>query len=257
MLLLITCTIFASPMNRQEQDLLAHLRQTLDQHGLDILHFLEDFVPVNEQTEYFQYTERLRRDDPPFERTEEVTRLFSPDASIEEKKRSLALLASIPDVEAYRAIETYHSSPQEPELQNWASMSLVSSRIVLNAELSGQPQLYISSGLGGRDKKLRFFALFTAENEAIPFTPLQRDIIEREFDFQLKHAGVAVEKFEIRDNYFTALLLFPFSCDIRATLKAAVVECNNYGNFIDGSFLVTNIKELSEEDITKIMKAEK
>ncbi|HBK30019.1 MAG TPA: hypothetical protein DDZ78_00130, partial [Porphyromonadaceae bacterium] len=85
---------------------------------------------------------------------------------------------------AYRSIETYHSSPLEPELQNWSSMALVSSRIVLNSDLSGQQQIYISSGLGGQDKKLRFFALFAAKDR-LPFTALQREIIEREFRFQL------------------------------------------------------------------------
>lgn len=146
-----------------QDDLLAKLRETLKEQGIDSFHILEDLVPIEEQMAYFRYFDRLRKENNLFVRDEEVAILFSPDESIDRKKRSLTLLASIPDVGAYRSIETYHSSPQDPELFHWSSMALVSSRIILSSDLSGQQQVYISSGLGGHDKKLRFFALFTTK----------------------------------------------------------------------------------------------
>ena len=233
-------------------DLLAKLRQTLNEQGIDSFHILEDLVPIEEQMEYFRYFDRLRRENSPFVRDEEVAILFSPDESIERKKRSLTLLASIPDVGAYRSIETYHSSPLEPELLHWSSMALVSSRIVLSSDLSGHQQVYISSGLGGQDKKLRFFALFTT-NERQNFTDLQKEMVKREFTFQLKKTDVVIEQFDIKENYFTILLLFPFNKDIKLKLNAAVNECNQYGNFLDTKFLFTNVKVLSEAEIKKIV----
>lgn len=235
-----------------QDDLLAKLRDTLNEQGIDSFHILEDLVPIEEQMEYFRYFEKLRKEDAPFVRDEEVSILFSPDETIERKKRSLSLLASIPDVGAYRSIETYHSSPLEPELLHWSSMALVNSRIVLSSDLSGQQQIYISSGLGGHDKKLRFFALF-ASTERVPFTDLQREIIEREFTFQLEQAGVTLEKFEIKENYFTILMLFPFDKDVKTSLNDAVNECNQYGNFLDPRFLFTNVKVLSETEIEKLL----
>lgn len=235
-----------------QDDLLAKLRQTLNEQGIDSFHILEDLVPIEEQMEYFRYFDRLRRENNPFVRDEEVAILFSPDESIERKKKSLTLLASIPDVGAYRSIETYHSSPLEPELQHWSSMALVSSRIVLSSDLSGHQQIYISSGLGGQDKKLRFFALFTT-NDRQPFTDLQKEMVEREFNFQLQKAEVIIEKFEIRDNYFTILMLFPFNKDVKSNLNAAITECNQYGNFLDTKFLFTNVKVLSKQEIEKIL----
>ncbi|MEA4919042.1 hypothetical protein [Proteiniphilum sp.] len=233
-------------------DLLAKLRQTLNEQGIDSFHILEDLVPIEEQMEYFRYFDRLRRENSPFVRDEEVAILFSPDESIERKRRSLTLLASIPDVGAYRSIETYHSSPLEPELLHWSSMALVSSRIVLSSDLSGHQQVYISSGLGGQDKKLRFFALFTT-NERQNFTDLQKEMVKREFTFQLKKTDVVIEQFDIKENYFTILLLFPFNKDIKLKLNAAVNECNQYGNFLDTKFLFTNVKVLSEAEIKKIV----
>lgn len=233
-------------------DLLAKLRQTLEEQGIDSFHILEDLVPIEEQMEYFRYFERLRGENNPFVRDEEVAVLFSPDAPVSRKKRSLILLASIPDVGAYRSIETYHSSPLEPELTHWSSMALVSSRIVLSSDLSGQQQVYISSGLGGQDKKLRFFSLFTTADRQ-PFTDLQKEIVEREFRFQLEKANVIIEKLEIKANYFTIQMLFAFDKDAKTCLDAAVQECNQYGNFLDTKFLFTNVKVLSEKEINNLL----
>ena len=235
-----------------QDDLLARLRQTLEEQGIDSFHILEDLVPIEEQMEYFRYFDRIRRENRAFVRDEEVALLFSPEEPVERKKRSLILLASIPDVGAYRSIETYHSSPLEPELSHWASMALVSSRIVLSSDLSGQQQIYISSGLGGQDKKLRFFSLFTTIDRQ-PLTDLQKEIVTREFTFQLEKADVIIEKFEIKANYFTIQILFAFDSDARSCLDAAVNECNQYGNFLDKRFLFTNVKVLSEAEINNLL----
>ena len=232
----------------KNDDMFAKLRQTLEEQGIDSFHILEDLVPIEEQMEYFRYFERLRSENLPFTRDEEVALLFSPDASVSRKKRSLTLLASIPDVGAYRSIETYHSSPLEPELTHWSSMALVSSRIVLSSDLSGQQQVYISSGLGGQDKKLRFFSLLTTVDRS-PLTDLQKEIVEREFTFQLEKSNVIIEKFEIKDNYFTIQMLFSFDTNAKTCLNEAVRECNQYGNFLDSRFLFTNVKVLSEKEI--------
>jgi len=235
-----------------QDDLLAKLRETLKEQGIDSFHILEDLVPIEEQMAYFRYFDRLRKENNLFVRDEEVAILFSPDESIDRKKRSLTLLASIPDVGAYRSIETYHSSPQDPELFHWSSMALVSSRIILSSDLSGQQQVYISSGLGGHDKKLRFFALFTTKNRQA-LTDLQKEIVEREFFFQLRKAEVEIEQFEMKNKYFTFLMLFPFDRDVRSSLNAAITECNQYGDFLDLKFLFTNVKVLNEEEIENIL----
>lgn len=235
-----------------QEDLLAKLRQTLNEQGIDSFHILEELVPIEEQMAYFRYFDQLREENKPFVRDDEVAILFTPDIPAERKKRSLTLLASIPDVGAYRAIETYHSSPAEPELAHWSAMALVSSRIILSSDLSGKQQVYISSGLGGLDKKLRFFSLFTTHNKET-LTSLQKEIVEREFTFQLQQAEVVIEKFEIKDKYFSILMLLSFERDIHTNLTAAVQECNQYGNFLDTRFIFTNVKVLSEAEIEQLL----
>lgn len=236
----------------EHDDLLERLRQTLNQQEIDSFHILEDLVPLDIQMDYFKYFDNLRKENPSFDRDEEVAILFSPEVDIERKKKSLTLLASIPDVGAYRTIETYHSSPADKELAHWSSMALVSSRIILTSDLSGQQQVYISSGLGGQDKKLRFFSLFTTNNRQ-EFTYLQKEMIEREFKFHLNSTDVLIEKIDIKSNYFTLLILFPFDEDIKARLNSAVKECNQYGNFLDTRFLFTNVKILNEKEIETLL----
>ena len=232
--------------------ILDKFRTTINNRGIDSFHVLEELVPIEEQMEFFKFFDDLKLKGTKFVRDSEIEMLFSPDVSVERKKESLVLLSSIPDVKAYRALETYQSSPLEPELKNWSSIALLGSRIGLNRDLLGKPQIYISSGLGGHDKKMRFFTLFiTREHEN--FTEVQKELVEREFKFQLEGEDVEIETFEIKNNYFTILFLFPFKTDVRAILQSAIEECNQYGNFLDNKFLFTNVKVFSDEEIQKLL----
>ena len=93
---------------------------------------------------------------------------------------------------------------------------------MLNSDLSGKQQVYISSGLGGHNKKLRFFSLFTTPHRE-DLSDLQKQILEREFRFQLETSEVEIEKFEIKSNYFSILMLFPFDIDVKAMKSIKIV----------------------------------
>ena len=77
--------------------------------------------------------------------------------------------------------------------------------------------------------------------------------MDREFRFQLQLADVEIEKFEMKENYFTLLMLFPLDSDVRSCINAAVSEINQYGNFLDPKFLFTNVKILSESEIRQLL----
>ena len=111
--------------------ILDKLRATINNQGIDTFHVLEELVPIEEQTEFFRYFDELNAKKTRFVPDTEIEMLFSPDVSIERKKECIALLSSIPDVKAYRALETYQRDPLEPELKNWSSIALLGSRIGL------------------------------------------------------------------------------------------------------------------------------
>lgn len=236
----------------KEEDLLKNLRQMIKEQGIESFHLLEDLVPIEEQMEFFRASETLRKSKYVFDLDEEIVILFSSNQPIERKKTSLLRLSTLPEVSAYRAIETYHSSPLEPELNNWSSMALLGSKIILNSNLSGQQQVYISSGLGGYGKKLRFFGLFSTKDRQ-PFSDLQREIVDREFRFQFSQNEIDIESFDLEENYFTILMLFSLDTDARESINATIEEINKYGNFLDSKYLFTNVKILDKEEIIKMI----
>jgi len=50
------------------------------------------------------------------------------------------------------------------------------------------------------------------------------------------------------------LFLVPVRDDIKKNLDHVIRECNQYGDFISSVYTVTNVKELSEEEIQDILK---
>jgi len=218
-------------------------------------HILEQKVPIELQMEYFKCSEQMRYDNTPI--TEEDLSVYKQslsdtEATIDRKKFILSALAVSNEVKAYRVLEEYVQHP-DPEITNWAYMALMESRISLESELSEEKQIYISTGLGGKGEKLRFYTLFIA-SENKPFEEYQRQIIEREFPYYLTKKNCDIERLTINDTYVELLFLIPVRVDIKTTLDNAVNECNQYGNFLSPLFTITNVKELSAEDIDKIIK---
>jgi hypothetical protein len=215
-------------------------------------HVLEQRVPVELQMEYFKYSERMRRDKKVM--TEEDFNIYKQSLSdsnvtADSKKYALLALAISHDVRAYRVLEEYVQHP-DTDVTNWAYMALMESRISLESELSDKKQIYISTGLGGKGEKLRFYALFLA-SEYKPFENYQRQVVEREFAYYLEKEDCEIERLTISDVYVELLFLTPVRADIKTTLDNVITECNQYGNFLSGILTVTNVKELSAEEIAE------
>ena len=223
--------------------------QNMDGH----FHILEHRVPVEQQMEYFKYSDQVRRElegnDVDYDRF--MADLQHEELPKEEKKRILSTLASSKQVRAYRLLEQYVQHP-DPELVNWAYMALMESRITLESELSGEKQIYISTGLGGKGQKLRFYVLILS-SEDIPFLDYQRQVIEKEFGYALSKADCDIERLTIDDRYVELVFLVPVKADIRKILENVIRECNLYGNFLSEIFTVTNVKELTPEEVNQIV----
>jgi len=236
---------------RRDSDVFKGLQQSLE--GLKgHLHFLETNVPVDKQMEYFRYSENVRNDSRPTSIEEQMDVLHSPESSSKELKYALAYLAISGDIKAYRTIESYNKE----HLDDWAVMSLLQAKITLESELSDEKQIFISTGLGGKEDKLRFSAFFKA-NYLRPFSNYQRKLIEKEMPYSIERQGGEVEEIKISENYFTILFLININADIKLIFENAVNECNQYGDFINNSFIITNVKEFSEEDIQRELHSKK
>ena len=215
------------------------------------LHVLEINIPVEKQMEYFRFSEAIKNDHLNKQSVDvQMEILASPEASPPEIKYALAFLAISGNVKAYRVVESYHE--QHPD--DWTSMALMQAKITLESEFSDERQVFISTGLGGKGNRLRFYAFFKSKGRK-NFSDYQKELIEKEIPFYLQNYEGTTEDIQIKDNYFTLLFLIHFRVNIKAMLEEAVEECNRYGNFIDKEFIITNVKVFSEEEIqTELMR---
>ncbi len=82
-------------------------------------------------------------------------------------------LAAHDDVEAFRIIERFHKS-SEGVLHDWAVLSLQESRMILQSSLLGEQQVFISTGLGGKGQKIRYFIVLMKKDQDTPFNDTQK-----------------------------------------------------------------------------------
>lgn len=225
-------------------------------------HILEQKVPVEKQMEYFRYSEKVKREELPqrgtFEDIDaeelENTLYAATEQDVEEVKYVLACLAGSKNVKAYRVLEEYSKHPM-PEVADWAHMALMECRISLESELSDQKQIYISTGLGGKGEMLRFYILILSKDKK-PFEEYQRQVIEREFAYMLSGTDCEIERLVIGEQYVELLFLISVRADLKLRIDQVINECNQYGNFLSDTFTITNVKELSEEEIQEIINKE-
>jgi len=219
-------------------------------------HILEQRVPVELQMEYFKYSEQVRKerakpDLNDMDYTAFRESLSNPESTTDYKKYILSMLATSREVKAYRMLEDYVQHPDE-DVSNWAYMALMESRISLESELSDEKQIYISTGLGGKGEKLRFYVLMLSRDRK-PFLEYQRKVIEREFAYFLPKADCEIERLTIGEQYVELVFLILVRADIKLTLDKVINECNQYGDFLSDIFTITNVKELTEQEVTDII----
>ena len=215
------------------------------------LKILEQKIDIDLQLEYYECSMRVRG-----ERDEEwalshVQYLAEPGYSCEVKKEILARLASMNRVECYRTIESYLEDATDP-LHSWAILALNESRMLLESKILDENQVFISTGLGGKEDKLRYFVVLMSRTR-VELTPVQKMVIKNEFDYILNKFDGVVEESEFSRYLATILFLLPMKYSLKSVFKEAIDECNRYGHFLDDDFIVTNVRALSFGEIEEFL----
>ena len=221
----------------------------------DNFNILEEVIDIDLQLEYFEFSRKHRKDFVTEEIMQTKNDLFNENISEEDKKKMLVQLASIEDVEAYRVIEKFIGDKDNP-LYYWAVLAYQESRMLLESKLLEENQVFISTGLGGKENKLRYFVVLIAKSDE-PFSKFQEEIISKEFKYVLKENEAEVEEVELYGNFITLVTLIPLEVSLKNIFKDAIKECNQYGDFLSSHFIVTNVKKLSNEEIIEFLKDRK
>jgi len=234
-----------------EEHLLEHL-QSMFNNNPEHFNIIEEQIDIQLQMSYFKRSKRLKKKKNSLETVlQQVPLLYAEDVRVEEKRDILIHLAAFEEVEAFRAIEAYWKVA-EGDIKPWASMAYRESKMMLESSLLDEKQILISTGLGGKGQKLRYFLVFVhAQNN--DFSETQQKIVTNELDFVLHKQNSEVESVEFSNQLVKVFVLIPISIAVKDLIMNVVAECNQYGDFVSDKFLITNVKELENEEIYQII----
>lgn len=236
----------------EEKQFYHNIRKVLDDLP-DNFSILEEQIDIDVQMKYFEHAQKVRsklQSDEYFENREQ---LFLPEISIEQKKEILLSIAVIDDVKAFRTIEKFLNQA-EGELKQWAVLAFQESRMLIQSSLLDEQLVFISTGLGGKGQKLRYYVVFINKNRGLILNSVQQKLLKDEVIFELnKHEG-EFESMDFSEGFSTVLAMLPLQSDLKQIFRNIIDECNQYGGFLDDDMIVTNVKIMSRNEIIEMLK---
>ncbi len=211
-------------------------------------------IDVHVQLKYFDFSRSVRlqiKDEDLEERIEEL----NSSQDFERQKELLVALSHFTDVKAFRAIENFEKIATG-EILEWTRMAYAEAKMLLEGELLGENQLFISTGLGGSGSSFRYFIVLFANSEN-SLEEFQCKIIKNEISFIFKEYNAKLEEIEFINNFVTIVALIPFETPINILFKRAIEASNEFGNFMSFNFLINNAKRMSPEEIKEFVDNEK
>jgi hypothetical protein len=216
---------------------------------------LEEQIDVELQMTYFEYSRKIREEEDISTILVYGDSLFDPAVTEENKKKILVALASSAEVESFRKIEKFLKEP-DPGLKNWAILALQESRMLLQSSLLDEQQVFISTGLGGKGRSLRYFIVFL-NKEGNGLTKLQKKILYDELRFVIEKNEGEVEDFQVMFDFTTATVILPLKAQLKDIFRGIIDECNQYGNYLDEDMVITNVKKLNTAEIVDILQQQR
>ncbi len=234
-----------------EENIYEKLREYL---GLEeeSINILEETIDSTTQVEYFEFSRNYVHTKSEEEIIRSKDLLFDRNFPVEDKKSTLVELASLNSAEAYRTIEKYLHEPNI-KLYDWACLALQESRLHLETNLLNENKVLISTGLGGKGLKLRYFiVLFSPDDKAL--TQTQQNIINKELGFYLPKYGAELEDILFEDSFASILAIIPLKVHLQHLFRKIISECNELGKFLFEDFIITNVKALHTEEIRELLR---
>jgi hypothetical protein len=235
-------------MNRQEK--MINKMREIAQLNPEKIHIIETNVGAEMQLEFFETLQSFTKEDN-IPKPEQIwENLNKAETSLEEKKKSLALLASFGEVDIFRMIEKYLENP-EKELQSWAFLAYQQARMFLEANLLDENKIYIASGLGGKGHRLRYAFCFIAKEN---FTDTQQNIFKGEIEYSFSKNDSILVELSFTGKYAIGTVLIALHVDIVDLIENIIKEINQYGNFLHENIYITNEKIIDTNQLDNLFK---
>jgi hypothetical protein len=220
--------------------------------SLDSFSVMEAAIDVSVQNEYINYSKSIDLDNIDYKEVfKESSKLFSENTPLEMKKRILILLAHLGNAESYRILEKYLKS-SEQNLRDWALLSLTECRMFLESALLDEEGGFISTGLGGKNNKLRYYFIVSSKG-GLTFSVPRRETLKRGFETISQKYNSEIEEINFESNYAMIGILIPIDVAVGDVIEEGISECNKMEEFLFFQYYVTNVKKPNSEDILKYL----
>ena len=133
-------------------------------------------------------------------------------------------------------------------------MALNECRFHLVSSLSEEDGVFISTGLGGKSGKLRYFIVFVPNSDGL--SQEQKQLVVDEANFLFPRYSSEVEITEILDDFICVTALIPMNIAVNEPINAVIDECLTLGCSLNDGYIVTNVKTLSVDEIKKVLNHE-
>jgi hypothetical protein len=213
---------------------------------------MEQQIDADVQLEYYHCAKNMDSDFDSEKVLREKDVLFMQDLPVEIKKKLLIQLATIGKIEAFRTLEKFVHN-RENGLTDWATLALQENRLLLESRLLDENQVLISSGLGGKGLKLRYFTVLMTRT-GMDFSDFEKKLVISEVRFALKNCRGELETIYFDRELCRILSVIPLQVPIQGLFDSIIKECNQYGDFLNPDCMITNVKILSVNQIRKLMR---
>ena len=217
------------------------------EYGIDYarpVEFVTERIPLEEQIDYTEFSQRRRQTGNNCKSFEANALILNHNDNDDKVKTALSDMADIGSIEALRFLTEY-AKKHQGLYDFWPAIARNECKGNVEYDLTGEVKIYILSPFGSVDGKIKFKATVRSESKE-EFSPLQKEIIKKEFAFQDdRHHTVTTVKFCRKGCIFT--LLMPLDVPILSTIAETLNECNLLGCHIDIDSL--NLKIFSGKSV--------
>ncbi len=215
----------------------------------DKLRIMERQVDIDVQMTYFEKGTKTKTDLPDLEHVlSRADDLYDKDVDLETKQSLLNQLACFEEVKCFRILEKYMKQPDK-QLNDWSYLAYQESLMLIESSLTDEDMVYISSGLGGKDNKLRYFVVIMTDDKSRAFSPQEQRLILKEIKYQFDKYETEFETHNFYNAYFMFSCLIPIDVSIADLFHGFIELINEFGAVLSDNFLITNVKRMSVDEV--------
>ena len=220
---------------------------------LSNIDIIESPIDPSVQKEYHDLSDSIDFDNANYgEVLAETDQLFVGGTPIEAKKRMLILLAHLGTIESAKKLEKY-LKVSERGLKDWAVLSLKECRMFLESVFLNEEGGFISTGLGGKGNKLRYYFI-VSKRHGRPLTGAEKETVQEAFQASSDEYGLELEELTIEGDYAMVGILVPMEVAVGEVIEGGIRQCNITEEVLSVDYYVTNVGKPTKEEISRYLR---